>query len=172
MQAHEAARGLLRERLERQPAREGGDGWLPLEGFLLPGREPIQQELHAHLPLLLLLLDPFVKGSLLAQPEAIEEGPAYQSERVLHLGGQGAALRLRGERGDPPGLLVGLLHHVQVQFEGGMQVQAEQVTFTAQMAVPGKRGFVIAEQAAQQRQGVAQGRTSIVGFAVGPQESS
>ena len=70
------------------------------------------------------MLDPFVKRGVLAQPEAIEEGTAHQGEGVLHLGDQGTALRLRGERGDPPGLLVGLLHHVQVQFEGGMRVQA------------------------------------------------
>ncbi|OLE34658.1 MAG: hypothetical protein AUG45_03920 [Ktedonobacter sp. 13_1_20CM_3_54_15] len=78
--------------------------------------------MQAHLPLLLLLLDPLVKGSLLPQPEAVEEGPAHQGEGLLHLGGQGAALRLSGEHGQRLGLFPGLLHQVQVQLEGGLGV--------------------------------------------------
>ena len=113
-----------------------------------------------------MLLDPLVKRSFLAQPEALEEGAARQGEGVLHLGDQGGALLLRRERGEPPGLLVGLLHHIQVQFEGGMRVQAEQVLFSKQMAV---RSRGIGEQAAQQRDGVAQGLARIGRLAVGPQ---
>src|SRR5947199_68088 len=116
---------LRRERIERQPAREGDAGRLQLPGTFLPGGEPITEELQAHLPLLLLLLDPLVKRSFLAQPEALEEGAARQGEGLLDLGDQGGALLLRRERGEPPGLLVGLLHHIQVQFEGGTRVQAE-----------------------------------------------
>ena len=81
--AHQAPVGLLRERIERQPAREGRSGLLLLPDFLLPGGEPIEEHLQAHLPLLLLLLDPLVKGSVLAQPEAVQERPAHQGEGVL-----------------------------------------------------------------------------------------
>jgi len=65
--------------------------------------------------LLLLLLMPLVKAGCLAQPEAVEEGTAPQGQGLLHLGDQGGALGLMRGRGEPLGLHVGLLHHVQVQ---------------------------------------------------------
>ncbi len=40
--AHQAPAGLLRQRIERQPARERSFGLLQLPTGLLPGREPIQ----------------------------------------------------------------------------------------------------------------------------------
>jgi hypothetical protein len=167
---HEAARGLLLECIERQPAREGDAGLLQLEAFLLPGREPLEEELQAHLPLLLLLLVPLVKRGFLAQPEALEEGAAHQGQGVLELGDQAGALWLRRGRGEPLGRCVSLLHHVQVQFQWSLRVQAEQLMRTVQMAVPARRGVVVSEQAAQQGQGIAQGRARIVGLAVGPQQ--
>ena len=111
---HEAPAGLLRQRINGQPARERGARLLQLPAFLLPGREPIQEEVQAHLPLLLRLKHPLVKGGLLPQPEAVEERAAHQGERLLKLRGQGGALRLGGERGVPLGLGVGLLHHAEV----------------------------------------------------------
>ena len=95
MHTHQTPGGLLRERIERQPAREGDPGLLLLSAFLLPGGEPIEEHLQAHLPLLLPLLDPLVKASFLAQPEAVEERAAYQVEGLLDLGDQGSTLRLR-----------------------------------------------------------------------------
>ncbi len=91
--------------------------------------------MQAHLPLLLLLQDPLVKGGVLPQPEAFEEGPAHQREGVLELGDQGSALLLKWDRGEPLGLLPGLLHHVEVQFQGALWVQAELITPNEQMAV-------------------------------------
>ena len=69
--AHEAAIRLLRERIEGQPARERGARLLQLPTGLLPGREPLAEQLHAHLPLLLLLEHPFVKRGLLSKPEPV-----------------------------------------------------------------------------------------------------
>ena len=70
-------------------------------------------------------------------------------------------------------LLIGLLHHLEIQLEGGLPVQANQVTLTAQMAVRVSRGGVgVGEQVAQQGNGVAQGRARSVGLTVGPQQSS
>jgi hypothetical protein len=89
---HEAPTGLLRERIEGQPARERGAGWLQLPASLLKGGEPIQQEVQAHLPLLLRLEHPLVKGGLLPQPEPVQERAAHQGERLLALGDQGGAL--------------------------------------------------------------------------------
>ena len=167
MDPHQAPGGLLRERLERQPAGEGDAGRLQLPGGLLPGGEPIEEELQAHLPVVVVLLDPLVKAGFLAQPEAVKEGTAHQGEGVLHLSDQRGALLLRGNRGVPLGLLVGLLHHLQVQRERGLRVQAEQILFSEQMAV---RSRGVGEQAAQQRDGVAQGLARISGIAVGPEE--
>ena len=168
MDAHEAPGGLLRERIQRQPARERGFGRLQLEAFLLPGGEPLQEELHAHLPLLLLLLMPLVKGCFLAQPEAVEEGTTHQGEGVLHRGDQGGALLLRGDRSEPLGRFPGALHHVEVPFQRRLRVQAQQLLLLEQMAVPGRRG--VGQQAAQQGQGVAQGIARSGGFTVGPQQ--
>ncbi len=113
MDPHQAPSGLLRERIECQPAGEGGLGLLQFEGFLLKGGEPIEDLEQAHLPLVLLLLDPYVKAGLLAQPEAVEEGAAHQGESVLEQSNQ-SGLLLSLDRGESHGL-VGLLHHVQVQ---------------------------------------------------------
>ena len=68
------------------------------------------------------------------------------------------------------GLLIGLLHHVEVQLVGGMRVQAKQLMFTEQMAMRRSRRIKIGEQAAQQRQGVTQGRARTLGLTVGPQQ--
>ena len=70
----------------------------------------------------------------------------------------------------PLGLLIGLLHDVEVQFKGGMPVQAEEILFSKQMAVGGRGGVGGGEQAAQQRQGVAQGGACSVGLTVRPQQ--
>ena len=77
--------------------------------------------------------------------------------------------RLCCEPDGPPGLLVGLLHHLQVQFERGMRVQAQQLLFSKQMAVRSRRG--VGEEAAQQGEGIAQDGAGIVGLTVGPQQS-
>jgi hypothetical protein len=71
----------------------------------------------------------------------------------------------------PLGLVIGLLHHLQVQRQRGLRIQAQQLLFTEQMAVRRSRRIEIGEQAAQQRQGVAQGLASIMGLTVGPQQS-
>ncbi len=128
--AHQAPVRLLLQWIERQPACEGDSGLLQLPSGLLPGGEPIEEELQAHLPLVLLLLEPLVKGRVLAQPEAIEERAAHQGEGLLEICNQGGALRLRGERREPLGLLVGLLYHVQVELQRGMSIQAEQIALT------------------------------------------
>jgi len=70
----------------------------------------------------------------------------------------------------PLGLPVGLLHDVQVQFKGGMRVQAEQILFSKQMAVRGRGGVEGGEQAAQHHESIAQGGACTVGCTVGPQE--
>jgi hypothetical protein len=70
----------------------------------------------------------------------------------------------------PLGLPVGVLHDVQVQLEGSLRVQAEQMLFSKQMAVRRSRRIEIGEQVAQQGQGVAQGLARIVGLTVGPQQ--
>ncbi len=57
---------------------------------------------------------------------------------MLDVGDQSCALLLRGERGERLSLFPGLLHHVEIQFQGSLRVQAEQVTLTAQMAVRGR----------------------------------
>src|SRR5207244_9256112 len=88
---------LLLQRVERQPAREGDARLLQLPASLLPGGEPLKEKMQAHLPLLLLLLDPLVKAGFLAQPEAVKEGTAHQREGLLHLGDQGGPLLLRGD---------------------------------------------------------------------------
>ncbi len=168
MQAHQAARRLLRKRIQRQPARERVFGRLQLPATLLEGREPLEEEMQAHLPLLLLLLVPRIKAGVLAQPEAIEEGTTHQREGVLELHDQGGALLLRRDRREPQGLLPGLLHHVEVQLEGSLRGQAEQLTRTQQMAVRSRQG--VGERATQQRQGVAQGPARIGWLAVGPQQ--
>jgi hypothetical protein len=170
VRAHQTPIGFLRKRIERQPAREGDHGLLLLPAFLLPGGEPIAEQQQAHLPLLLLLLDPLVKRSVLAQPEAVQERPTHQGERVLHLGDQGGALILSGWCGEPLGLVPGALHHVQVQVAGSPRVQAEQLTLTEQMAVLGWRSGRHGEQVTQQGKGVAQGLTSDLGLTVRPQE--
>jgi hypothetical protein len=141
-----------------------------LLAFLLPGREPITEHLQAHLPLLLLLPDPLVKGGVLAQPEAVQKRPAHQGEGVLDACNQGGALLLSGWRGESLGLVPGALHHVQVQFAGSLRVQAEQLTLTYQMAVLGRRSGRRGEQVAQQGKGVAQGLTSNLGLTVRPQQ--
>ena len=155
MHPHQAPVGLLRERIECQPAREGVSCLLQFPGSLVPGREPLAEQLQAHLPLPLLLLDPLVKGDFLAQPEAIEEGTAHQGEGVLDVRDQRGALLKRGERGEPLGLLPGVLHHVQVQFLVGLLVQADQVTLKEQVAVLSRRGAGVGEQATQQRKAIA-----------------
>jgi hypothetical protein len=91
-------------------------------------------------------------------------------ERLLALGDESGALRLGGERGEPLGLLVGLLHDVQVQFKGDMRVQAEQILFSKQMAVRGRGGVGVGEQAAQQHESIAQGGAGSAGLTIGPQE--
>jgi len=144
---------------------------LLLAAFLLPGREPIEEQLQAHLPLLPLLLDPLVKASFLAQPEAVKEGAAHQVEGLLDLGNQGGALRLRRGRGEPLGRCISLLHHLQVQRERRLRVQAEEILFGEQMAGR-SRGVGIGQQAAQQRDGIAQGLARLSWLAVGPQQSS
>jgi hypothetical protein len=100
---------------------------------LLPGGEPIHQELQAHLPQPLLLLSPLVKGGVLPQPEAIEEGTAHQGQGALKLGDEGGALLKRRGRGVQLGLVVRLLHHVQVQLQRSLGVQAEGIMLTVQM---------------------------------------
>src|SRR5260370_11831269 len=97
MRAHEATIGLLLQGIKRQPAQQGGTGLLQLPSGLLPEGEPLAEQLQAHLPLLLLLLVPRVKGGLLAQPEAVEERTTHQGDGLLELSDQGGALRL------PPG---------------------------------------------------------------------
>ena len=168
--AHEAPVGLLRQRIEGQPARERGARLLQLPSGLLKGGEPLAEQLHAYLPLLLRGLHPLVKGGLLPQPEPVQERAAHQGESLLKLRNQGGALRLGGKRGEPLGRGVGLLHHRQVQLEGSPWVQAELVTFTDQMAVHGRGSVGVGEQCAQQGNRVAQGRATIVGRTVGPQE--
>ena len=91
--------------------------------------------MQAHLPLLLLLLDPLVKRGFLAQPEALEEGTAHQGESVLDLGDQGGALWLRRGRGEALGRGVSLLHHVQVQLEERLRVQTDQLSLSEQMGL-------------------------------------
>jgi len=66
----------------------------------LPGGEPIQQQEQAHLPLALLLLAPRVKGGVLPQPEAIEEGATHQGNGALDEGDQSGIVLLRGEHGE------------------------------------------------------------------------
>jgi len=134
----------------------------------VPGREPIKEQLQAHLPLALLQLYPLVKGGVLTQPEAIEEGTTHQGESVLEVGDQRGALRLRRERGELLGLLPGPLHHVQVQIQRSLRIQAEKLMLSEQMAVLGRSG--VGEQAAQQRNGVAQSRARIVGITIRPKE--
>ncbi len=141
-----------------------------LPAGLLPGGEPIAEQLHAHLPLLLLLLDPLVKGGFLAQPEAVEEGTAHQGEGLLHLGDQGGTLGLRRGRGEALGRGVGLLHHHQVQLERHLRVQTDQISLTEQMGVLSRSGVGVGEQAAQQPKGIAQGPARIRRIAVGPQQ--
>ena len=51
-----------------------------------------------------------------------------------------------------------------------MRVQAKQLMLTEQVGVLGSRGVGVGEQAAQQRNGVAQGCARIVGLTIGPQE--
>ncbi len=102
----------------------------------------------------------------------VRERAAHQGESLLALGDQGGALRLGGERGVPLGLVIGLLHHLQVQLARGVLVQAEQVTLTVQMAVRGRGGVGVGEQRAQQGKGVAQGRAPILRRTVGPQQGS
>gem|GEM_PF-3859413 len=142
---HQAPVGLLRQRIERQPARERGARLLQLPIGLLPGGEPIAEQLQAHLPLALLQPHPLVKGSFLAQPEAVEERTARQGKRVLDLGDQGGALWLSGDCGEPLDLCVGLLHHPHVQLQRGLRVQTEQLMLTEQMGV---LGISVVEQAA------------------------
>ncbi|HEX6551157.1 MAG TPA: hypothetical protein VF026_00220, partial [Ktedonobacteraceae bacterium] len=137
---------------------------------LVPGGEPIEEQVQAHLPLLLLQLHPLVKRSFLTQPEAVEEGAANEREGVLGLGDQRGAQLLGGQRGQPLDLAVGVLHHGEVQLEGGLRVQAKQFRRREQMGEPSRRGVGVSEQGAQQRQGVAQGRASIMGLTVGPQQ--
>ena len=98
--AHEAPGGLFRKPIERHPPREGDAGRLKLPGGFLPEGEPIQQQEQAHLPLALLLLAPRVKGSVLPQPEAVEEGTAHQGEGTLDEGDQRGMVLLRGEHGE------------------------------------------------------------------------
>ncbi|OLD84402.1 MAG: hypothetical protein AUF64_01825 [Chloroflexi bacterium 13_1_20CM_54_36] len=64
----------------------------------------------------------------------------------------------------------GLLHHIEIQLQRGMRIQAKQLMFTEQMTVRRSRRIKIGEQAAQQRQGVAQGRARTLGLTVGPQQ--
>jgi hypothetical protein len=170
MRAHQAPVGLLLQRIKRQPAGEGGTGLLQLPASFLPGGEPIEEPLHAHLPLLLLLLMPRVKGGVLAQPEAVEEGTAYPGQGLLHLGDQGGALRFRGERGEALGRAVGLLHQRQVQLQRRLRVQTDQLPLTEQMGVLGRSGVGVGEQAAQQPNGIAQGPARIGGLTVRPEE--
>ena len=89
---------------------------------------------------------------------------------MLHLADQGGALLLRRGRGEPLGLVPGLLHHIEIQLQRGMRIQAKQLMFTEQMTVRRSRRIKIGEQAAQQRQGVAQGRARTLGLTVGPQQ--
>ncbi len=67
-------------------------------------------------------------------------------EGVLEQGEQGGALLLSLSCGEPQSL-VGLLHHVQVHLQRDMRVQAEQLMLTQQMAVRGRRGVGVSEQA-------------------------
>src|SRR5205085_8769023 len=83
---------------------------------------------------------------------------------------QGSTWLLGGKRGEPLGLVIGLLHDIEVQFKRGLRVQAEAILFGKQMAVRGSRGVGGSEQAAQQRQGVAQGGACSVGLTVRPQQ--
>ncbi|MFL5592347.1 MAG: hypothetical protein ACJ8DI_32515 [Ktedonobacteraceae bacterium] len=62
------------------------------------------------------------------------------------------------------------MYHLQIQLDGRLRVQAEQVTRTQQMAVRGSRGVGVGEQRAQQGQGVAQGGARSGGRTVGPEE--
>ena len=89
----------------------------------------------------------------------------------MNLCDQAGVLLLRCGRGVQPDLLVHLLHHVQVQFEGGLWVQAEQVALTEeQMAVLGSRGLGGDEESAQGDERVAQGDAPLWWPAVWPQE--
>ena len=142
---HQAPVGLLRQRIERQPSRERGARLLQLPIGLLPGGGPLAEQLQAHLPLALLQPHPLVKGSFLAQPEAVEERTARQGKRVLDLGDQGGALWLSGDCGEPLDLCVGLLRHPHVQLQRGLRVQTEQLMLTEQMGV---LGISVVEQAA------------------------
>ncbi len=143
---------------------------LQLPGGFLPGGEPLAEQLHAHLPLLPLLLDPLIKRSVLAQPEAVEERSAHQGQGLLHLGDQGGALLLRRGRGEALGCCGGLVHHRQVQLERCLRVQADELTLTEQVGVLSRSGVGVGEQAAQQGKGVAQGRARSMGLAVRPQQ--
>ena len=62
----------------------------------------------------MLLLAPRVKGGVLPQPEAVEEGTAYQGEGALDEGGQSGMLLLRGERGELVCFLPGVQHYIQI----------------------------------------------------------
>ena len=87
----------------------------------------------------MLLQDPFVKRRLLSKPEAVEERATHQLEGVLQVLYRDRPLRLWGSRGESQGLLIGLLHYLEVQFEGSLPVEAEQVTLADQMSVRGSR---------------------------------
>ncbi len=160
LHAHEAPIDLLGERIERQPAREGGHGLLMLPGSLVQGGEAIKEPVQAHLPVVLLLLVPFVKRGLLAQPEAVKEGTAHQGQSALEMRDQGCALLRGGGGGEHLRLLVGMLHDVQVELQQG----------TEHMGVRSRRGAGVLEQTAQQGNAIAQGGAGIVWFTVGPQE--
>jgi hypothetical protein len=151
---------------------EGGAGLLALAGFLLTGGEPIEEHLQAHLPLLLLLLVPPVKGRFLAQPETVEEGTAYQGEGVLQSGHHRGTLLLRGNHRECLCFLPGLLHHIQVELEWGVWIQAKQVVRAEQMRMVGGRGRGrrVVEQVAQEGYGVAQRGARFVWLTVWPEE--
>ena len=89
---------------------------------------------------------------------------------MLHLGDQGGALLLRRGRGEPLGLLPGLLHHIEIQLQRGMRIQAKELMFTEQMTVRRSRGIGTREQVTQQCQGIAQAFESIGRLTVGPEQ--
>ncbi len=115
---HEPPVSLFCQRIKRYLTCECGSSRLPLSCSTLPGGEPIKQQQQTYLPLLLLLLAPCVKGGVLSQPEAIQEGAAHQGKGMLNLCDQGGVLLQRCGRGELPDLLVCLLHHIQIQLEG------------------------------------------------------
>jgi hypothetical protein len=92
VQAHEAVIGLLLQGIEREPASEFNAGLLVVAGGLVPGRKSIEEDLQARAPATLLHLDPFVKGSFFARPEAIEEGTANLGNGPLELSDERSAL--------------------------------------------------------------------------------